>query len=148
MIKGSLHTMNYLKPKGFIGNFKAFFRKGHFADIEVQYDLYNVRAFDLHVAFTHSGKPYFSYNGISYKSPSIYKILNFLDRNNDVYVRIVLEGDGVRNEEHFYNFCSILEQIYKNMHFFGGYREKDSKIIYLFKGCGFMPKINWYRRLY
>jgi hypothetical protein len=148
MIKGSLHTMNYLTPNGMFNKFKAFFRRRHTADIYTQYGIYNVRAFDLHVAFTSSGKAYFAYSGISYESPSIFKILNFLEKNGNIYIRIVLEGEGVKDEEYFYNYCSVLEHIYKNIYFFGGYREKDAKIIYLFKHSAITPKIYWCNVLY
>ena len=148
MIKGSLHTMNYLEPKGIFNRFKAFFRKRHTANIYTQYGIYNVRAFDLHIAFTRSRVPYFKYDKVSYDTPAIFKILNFLEKSENVYVRIVLEGDNVRDEECFYNYCSVIEHIYNNIHFFGGYRERDGKVIYQFKYSEAMPKVNWYTKLY
>jgi hypothetical protein len=148
MIKGSLNTMNYLEPNGAFNKFKAFFKRRHTADIYTQYGIYNVRAFDLHIAFTHSGRAYFKYDNVSYDSPAIFKILNFLEKSDGVYVRLVLEGDGVKNEEYFYNYCCVVEHIYNNIHFFGGYRERDAKILYMFKHSGITPKVYWHDKLY
>lgn len=148
MIRGSLNTMNYLEPIGFLNKIKAFFKRRHDADICVQYSIYNVRAFDIHVNFNASGKPYFEYDSIPYQTTSIYKMMNFLDKNNDVYVKVVLEGNSVKNEEQFYNYCSTIERIYQNIHFFGGYRKKDSKVIYEFNNGGIIPKINWYDKFF
>ena len=149
MIKGSLNSMNYLKPCGFINRIKHFFKKHHYADITVQYDVYNIRAFDLHIDFDKNGKAFFKYDNIAYETDSVYNVFNYLEKKKkDVYVNIIFEGKGESKEKRFNNFCYNIERIYSNINFFGGYSEKSSKVVYLFKKNYIAKKIYWCKRLY
>ena len=139
---GSLHTMSYLEPHSAFGRFIARFKRTQKVNILEQYEKYNVRAFDLHLYFVgNKGRAIFKYGGIEYQTFSVYEILNYLNSKENVYVRIVLEDNGEiiaeENrqllEKRFAEYCKIIDSIYPNMKFFGGYREYDFKQIYQFK---------------
>jgi hypothetical protein len=105
-MKGSLNTMDYLEPHGFINKIKSHFRKHKTASIQTQYDVYNVRAFDLHIDFTDTGKAYFKYCGVAYETFSIYEVLNYLNKKGDTQVRMVFEGKDKENR--FREYCNII----------------------------------------
>ena len=90
-------------------------------------------------------KAYFKYEGVAYETFSVYSILNYLNKKKGVQVRLVLEGEG--KEERFCNYCSILEKIYTNINFFGGYVENTKRQIYAFKHTLLFPKIDWVKKL-
>ena len=145
-MNGSLNSMNYLKPYGFINKVVAFFKTRHTADIETQYGVYSVRVFDFHIDFTEENRAYFRYEGIPYKTFSVYSHLNYLNKQKNAFVRIILEDETCTPEKEirFQEYCSTLENIYKDIVFFGGYREKDLKQIYKFKNPHISQKIYWY----
>ena len=148
-MKGSLNSTNYLMPFGRINRIKAFFKKRHTANIEDQYNIYGIRVFDFHIDFTGNNRAIYRYDGIPYETFSIYTHLNFLNKKGDTKVRIVLEDDSNKEikESRFINYCVILEKIYKDIEFFGGYREKDGKILYKFKHLYIPNKVYWYDKL-
>lgn len=146
-MKGSLNTMTYLKPYGFFSKIKLFFKNHHTADIQVQYEIYNVRTFDFHIDFTKSGRAFFRYDGIPYETFSVYNQLNYLNKKGDTQVRIVLEGEGEWKERKFCEYCTILEKIYKDIRFFGGYREHDKRQLFAFKNHFILSKIDWCNNL-
>ena len=134
---GSLKSMSFLGSKKSWNNpFSWFRRKTQVVSIKEQYEKYNVRAFDMHLSFSNKNKKaVFSYDGVDYKTFSVYEFLNYLDNMENAYVRVVLEADekSIESEKLFCEYCSTIELIYQNISFFGGYRESDSKSIYRFK---------------
>jgi len=145
-MKGSLNSTNYLVPFGFLNKIKAFFKKRHTASIEEQYEIYGVRAFDFHIDFTKNNRAIFKYDGIPYDTFSIYSCLNYLNKKGNAKVRMVLEDDSFKAEKEarFNEYCSVIEKIYKDIEFFGGYREEDRKTLYKFKHIYVPIKIKWY----
>ena len=137
--------MNYLKPCGFLNNLKCYFRKHHTADIRTQYEIYSIRTFDFHIDFTNTDRAYFKYDGISYETFSVYEVLNYLNKKGDTQVRIVFEGKN--KDARFCSYCAIIEKIYPNIYFFGGYRAHDLKELYSFKKNYITTKIDWYESL-
>lgn len=142
---GSLHTMNFLKPYGFLNKLKLFFKNRNSASLEVQYGLYNVRAFDFHIDFTKTNKAIFKYDGMPYETFSIYNYLNYLNAKKDTVVQISLEDMSLSSEKEarFKEYCSIIENIYKNITFIGGFRVNDKKKLYEFKRFYPNSKIVW-----
>ncbi len=133
---GSLNSMSFLKPHNLYDKILSIFRKTQKVNIKEQYEKYNVRAFDFHIAFIGKyKKAIFKYNNVSYKTFSVYEALNYLNKKENAYVRFVLEADydDIRAETRFYDYCGIVETIYHGIKFFGGYRECDLKEIYHFK---------------
>jgi hypothetical protein len=78
------------------------------------------------------------------------KMLNISDGDGDGDTTGKKEGVTKMStkEKRFSNFCHNIEQIYSNINFFGGYSEKDAKILYIFKKSHISKKIYWYNRLY
>jgi hypothetical protein len=75
----------------------------------------------------------------------LYEILSYFDKKGDVTIRISFESsfseiindsEYSRIEEKFINTCKIIETIYPNIKYFGGYRTCDGKLLYNF----------WYER--
>jgi hypothetical protein len=134
---GSLNSMSFLgSKKNWKNPFSWFKKKAQIVDIKEQYEKYNVRAFDMHLSFVgNNKKAVFTYDGVSHETFSVYEYLNYLNNRENTYVRVVLEADenSVALETRFHEYCSIIESIYPNIIFFGGYRESDSKLIYHFK---------------
>lgn len=139
---GSLHTMSYLKPYTWWNKLFAWLKRYQKYSIEEQYEKYNVRAFDIHLYFVgENNKTVFKNGSITYNTFSVYEVLNYLNMQENVYVRIVLEDTSpnkpklvlAEKESRFYDYCGKIEQLYSNIKFFGGYREFDSKKIYHFK---------------
>ena len=135
---GSLNSMTFLKPFSIWKKPFAWLNRCQVAGIEAQYELYNVRAFDLHIYFVgEKERAIFKHGNVEYYTFSIFEILNYLDKKGDVYVRLVLEEDcddkSQSIERRFKSYCKNVETIYKNTKFFGGYRECDSFVLYNFK---------------
>lgn len=70
-----------------------------------------------------------------------FEILDALNRNTGtIYVRIMYESafldkyrDTAEQENSFYVLCGIVQNMYKNITFFGGRRKYDWKLLYDFK---------------
>lgn len=70
-----------------------------------------------------------------------FEILDALNRNTGpIYVRIMYESafldkyrDTTEQENSFYTLCAIIQNMYKNITFFGGRRKYDWKLLYDFK---------------
>ena len=139
---GSFHSMSYLKAHKFKYRLINWLKRAQTVDIFKQYEECGIRAFDLHIYFLNkNGKAIFKYGNIEYNTFSIFEILNYLNSKSNIFVRIVLEDLGehmtvdgrIMLEKRFINYCQMIESIYKNIVFFGGYRECDSKQLYKFK---------------
>ena len=139
---GSLNTMSYLEPHKWWKKPLVRLKRSQRVTVQEQYEKYNVRAFDLHIYFKeNNGRAIFKYGRIEYQTFSVYEVLNYLNRQENVYVRIVLEDTNpnkpksvlAEKESRFYDYCCKIERLYYNIKFFGGYREFDSKKIYHFK---------------
>lgn len=161
MIIGSRDSMSYLEPHvsskwfSFIERYIAKLKSAQVVDIKTQYEVYGVRAFDIHISFLkNTDKAYFKYDTVDYETFSIYDILNYLNTKLNANVRIVLEDLGeeigaverARLESRFAEYCQMIELLYPNICFYGGYREFDLKQLYKFKK---MPPNNivFYRRV-
>lgn len=140
---GSIHSMSYLDTHGFFDRIKAYFKRCQHATIEEQYEKFNVRVFDIHIYFINENfkRAVFKMGDIEFETFSIFEVMNFFDRHDNVYVRMVLEETDLEAHDINYNlamearfreYCAMLESVFKNIKFFGGYRECDSHKIYHF----------------
>jgi hypothetical protein len=133
---GSLKSMSFLEAFSKWEKLFACLKKTQTTSIEEQYEKHNVRAFDFHITFVNSYKrAVLKYGNINYNTFSMYEYFNFLNKKKDTYVRIVLEEKYPNDklENRFCEYCKIIETIYKDIKFFGGYREFDKKQLYKFK---------------
>jgi len=140
---GSLHSMSYLRPHRLKDRIINWLKRAQTVSIFEQYEKCGIRAFDIHLYFLNkNGKAIFKCGNTEYETFSVFEILNYLNSKQNVYVRIVLEDLGEHMAKdcretlkiRFINYCQIIESVYKNIHFFGGYREFDLKRLYKFKG--------------
>lgn len=147
-MKGSLNTMNYLKPQGFINKVRAFFKTRHSANLKTQYEVYLAKAFEFCIDFDKNGKAFFKYDGISYETFSIYEYLNYLDKKSGALVRITLDDStlSIDKEKKFIEYCSTIDQIYKHVTFTGGYRVNDFRHLYKFNGFYIGDEIEWVKK--
>lgn len=145
MLIGTLQSMSYLNPKKGFWNYFARKRQSQTVSLEEQYHKYGVRVFDLHIYFTGKNLHYcvFKYGNEIYDGFSVFEALSFLSRCRDkVYVKMVLEDTSKRGKENeelakrFDEYCSIIELIFPDVNFYGGYRECDGEKIHTFnKEC-------------
>ena len=63
--------------------------------------------------------------------------MHFFNTKDDCHVRFTLDTTGQENKKelrkHFTYLCSLLEEIYPNIAFFGGTETNSSEHLYLFK---------------
>jgi hypothetical protein len=132
---GSHDSMTYLPcKKWFLKPFK-FMARCQSVSIQEQYDKYEVRMFDLRIKF-HENEPYFAHGEMMFKG-NVYDVLKWINTKENLHVRIILEENfdnhNDDDEELFMQFCENIENIYKNIRFFGGNRKYDWEVIYKFK---------------
>ena len=141
---GSHNSLTYLRPK------KWWMRPFHFmarcqrASYKEQYEKYGVRVFDLRVWFTDNLDEEVRHGVMVFKATNIFirDFLDYLNDKGDCHLRIILEEDNITKkdkkasmkEDYFKTFCMVLEDVYHNIHFFGGNRKWDWKLLYQFEG--------------
>ena len=137
MTIGSNYSMTYLKPTRWWMNLLLPIYRHQSVSIFDQYEMYGVRYFDLRITFDETtGHAVFKSVKVTFRTFSLYEILNFLDRRGDTFVRFSLEEDSEKEPvkaEKFAKLCRIIEEIYQNIVFFGGMSTVDGKLLYSFK---------------
>ena len=142
MLIGSSNSLTYLRPSSWWSKVFRLFNKCQSATFKEQYDYCGVRLFDLRL-YADKHCHIIARNGnTKYSIFSLYEILNYFDRKGDVAVKITFEStfnDVVSDSEYrrikekFVQVCKIIETIYPNINYFGGYRSHDHKVLYNFK---------------
>lgn len=141
MFIGSNNSLTYLKPKNKWW-FENIFHLGRCqeVDYEIQYMLHGVRLFDFKL-FVDCNSHIIVKNGTyEYSMFSFYEILDYLNKKGDTIVLITLDSPYwyyTRNmiktvEDKFKETCRIIESIYENIGFCGGYGYYDYKPLYKF----------------
>lgn len=145
MLIGSNNSLTYLRPSTWWSKIIRWFGKCQSISYEEQYIYYGIRLFDIKL-YTNEYNHAIIKNGIfKYTVFSFYEVLDFFNRMGDVTVLLTLdEFKSSRSVEYkFTDICNIIETIYPNIRFCGGYRTFDKKKLYEFnyeKKNG-MPKI-------
>lgn len=100
---GSHNSWSYLKPTKWWMRLFAFTAKCQTYDIKTQYNDYGVRMFDLRIRFDEDGSPIICHGLMEYKYDitDLYSDLNWLDSQEDVTIRYLLELRG--------NYCNTEE---------------------------------------
>lgn len=100
---GSHNSWSYLKPTKWWMRLFAFTAKCQTYDIKTQYNDYGVRMFDLRIRFDENGSPIICHGLTEYKYDitDLYSDLNWLDSQEDVTIRYLLELRG--------NYCNTEE---------------------------------------
>ena len=145
MKKGSHNTMTYLKPsKWYLYPF-IFVAKCQSIDYKKQFNC-GVRWFDLRLKTTTNlnDEPIIAHGLMSYKTYKgfVDEFLQYLnekaqeDLKNPIYVRLLYElsakdksTHSVIKENNFIELCKLYQQKYPFVHFIGGNRKYDWKIL-------------------
>jgi len=128
----SHNTFTYLTPRKWWGRLLAFTARCQRVYYTEQIDL-GATMFDVRVRFDKDGKHILCHGLIEYKeyAPVLYLLttLNYraASLNIPYYVRVVLESRRPSEEqkEHFRSWCQALQQLHKNLVFFGGNDRSD-----------------------
>lgn len=157
MVIGTSKSMSYLKQKHGLLSFFSRLRQHQTVSIQEQYDKYDVRAFDIHISFTGKNLHYstFKYGNETYENFSVIEALSYLNRCPEkVYVRLLLEDSGnidhherLRLSDRFMEYCRILDMLYPDIAFFGGYRVSDEALLYEFDSETPKEGITFYKRI-
>lgn len=138
---GSNNSLTYLRPSSWWSKIFRYFGKCQSATYQEQYEYCGVRLFDLRLYADKHCHIIAKYGSHKYSIFSLYEILNYLDKKGDVTIRITFEAyvDDIlgdveyrRIEEKFIQICNVIETIYPNIKYFGGYRAYDKKKLYVF----------------
>ena len=129
---GSHNSLTYLKPKKWWMRPFRFMARCQGVSYEEQYEKYGVRVFDLRVWFTDGLDVEVRHGVMLFKTTNIFvrNFLDYLSDKGDCHLRVILEEDNIikkdkkasRKENYFKTFCEVLEDVYPNIHFFGGNR--------------------------
>jgi len=111
-------------------------------DYREQFVKYGVRLFDLRVWFDNALNLQVCHGQMVFDATSSYQreFLEYLNSKNGCYVRVILEEDTIRKTDRmldkkecaFMEFCKKIEEEYPFIHFFGGNRKCDWKVLYDF----------------
>lgn len=132
----SHNSFTYFRPKKWYMRLFNFMARCQRKNVKEQYEDYNVRLFDLRVAFDKEGKPFIRHGLMDYGYDKS-EALRWLDSKKDVYVRVILERAerecGESQEQWFRYYCAWLESNFHNIKFTEGRRKYDWRQIYPFK---------------
>lgn len=141
---GTHNSLTYLPVKHWWARPFNFIAKCQSKDI-LQQLLSGVRIFDFRVRWDRKNpfKFIFAHGSMVYdlSSSEFWVILDVLNRaTGPIYVRIMYESafldkyrDTTEQETSFCTLCIFIQNIYKNIIFFGGRRKYDWKLLYDFK---------------
>ena len=150
---GSHDSMTYLPIKNWILYPIKFMAQCQSKTIEEQYEKYGIRYFDLRVSYDSNGNIEFKHGAIAYKG-DVEKVLEYLNsKNEEVWVRFILEGSNLefnlkclfnknKVEQEKYrqilNFqidCYNFEHKYTNLKFHCGVAKWDWDVKYKFQNA-------------
>ena len=136
MVLGSHNTLSYLTPSKWYKRPFKWMAKCQNISYYKQYDL-GVKVFDLRIKFNKYGDTIICHGKMEYEFDicDLHEFLTYLNRCKDCYLRVIYEVTSSKSEykeECFKNFCIHLQNMYKNIVFFGGNRKYDWKQIFKF----------------
>lgn len=140
MIIGSNNSLTYLEPCCFWLKPFKYFGRCQEREYDIQYDYCGVRLFDFRLYADRNNHIIIKNGNYEYPSVSFYEILDFLNKKGDVIVLLTIDDlytyesaariKAIDNK--FIEICNIIEVIYKNIGFCGGYRQGDRTKLYHF----------------
>jgi hypothetical protein len=134
----SHNTMTYLEPYHWYMKPFNFIAKCQSLTLQEQWDL-GIRVFDLRIGFDNFLNPYFCHGLMKYNMCPYKVFLDLNAHNEKCYVRIILENSKKDLEKFplketaFIKLCSDIQEVCKNIQFFGGIRKYDWAKLYNFK---------------
>lgn len=142
MLIGSNNSLTYLRPSSWRSRVFKWFGECQSSTYIQQYEYCGVRLFDLRLYADEHCHIIVRNRNFRYSIFSLYEILSYFNKKGDVTVRISFEAtlsdlindsEYSRIEEKFVQICKIIESIYPNINYFGGYRSYDNKVLYKFR---------------
>lgn len=138
MLIGSNNSLTYLEPFSWFLKIFKWIGRHQERPYDIQYMFYGARMFDLRLYVDGNGRLIIKDRKYTFPLNSLYEMLDYFNKREDVIVRIVLEDRDIPNiskniESKFKNLCHILEQIYEHIGFCGGYRMYNGDVIYNFE---------------
>lgn len=140
MFLGSNNSLTYLKSSN--KWFGDMFNLGKCQDIgyEDQYLYHGVRMFDFKLSVDHKHHIIVKNDIYEYPIHSFYEILDFLNKKGDTIVLLTLNLPNIYHTGHmlkliekkFADTCRIIESIYDDIAFCGGYTQYSNQKIYEF----------------
>ena len=141
MFIGSNNTLTYLEPLN--GWFKIFKGLGSCQNIDygMQYTLWGARLFDFRLYANKRGHIIIKNGSYEYPLFSFDEVLEYLNKKGDAIVYITLDTyrehdskvERERINNRFSECCRIIESIYEDTMFCGGYARSDGEKIYSFE---------------
>ena len=139
MMLASHNSWSYATPKKWWMKLLKHTARCQAVDIKTQYELYNVKCFDLRVRFNKLAGIQIVHGCIVYNITicDLLNDLNYLNSKKDVRVRVLLD---IRKESqytinqlsNFRTFCKSLQMRFQNIRFWGGQNLYNHKCEYLF----------------
>ena len=137
---GSNNSLTYLEPCCiWLKPFKYLGRCQN-REYDIQYNFYGVRLFDFRLFVDKNNHIIINNGKYEYPMFSFYEVLDFLNKKGDVTVLITLDKsrgreskgqmDGI--ERKFIEICQVIESIYEDIKFCGGYKRDNNTKIYKF----------------
>lgn len=128
MVIGSHNSWSYLPPKHWWIRPFAFIARCQNVDIKTQYKKYGVRCFDLRILFDKEGELCLAHGFCRYKysQAQLFADLYWLNTQKEYcYIRVLHEVRRksqytINNVHRFRHLCLVLEETYKNLHFWCG----------------------------
>lgn len=141
MIIGSTNSLTYSRPSSWWHNMLWWRTRHQEVDYELQYRFYGVRLFEFKLYVNKNKRIVVRSENAIYSIFSFYEILDFFNKMGDVTLLITLNETldeymldyNHAIEKKFIESCRIMETIYKDIMFCGGYREYDEKQLYEFE---------------
>lgn len=143
MLLGSNNTMTYLSPSNWWAKIFRFIGKCQNLNYEDQYKYQGVRLFDIRLYVSPRNKHIVARNGkILYDLFSLFNVFSFFNKMGDVTVRVSLDitmeermcnndYDAIKTK--FISTCNMLETVYPDIMYIGGYKTYDKSRLYTFK---------------
>lgn len=141
MLLGSTNSLTYTRPSNWWHNMLWWRTRRQEVDYELQYRFYGVRLFEFKLYVNKNKRIVVRSGNAIYSIFSFYEILDFFNKMGDVTLLITLNETydeymsdyNYAIEKKFIESCRIMETIYKDIMFCGGYREYDEKQLYEFE---------------
>lgn len=139
---GSNNSLTYLEPSSWWLKIFRWLGKHQEIPYDVQYTYYGIRFFDFRLYVDKTNHMVVKNGKYVYSIENIYEMLDYFNKMEDVTINISLDvsfdehmlNDASSIETKFIEFCGFLERVYEHIHFCGGYRKFDEKILYKFNG--------------
>ena len=132
MRKGTHNSLTYSKLKNWWIYPFNWIAKCQSKTIQEQYEIYNVKDFDIRIRFNKNGLPY-ACHGIAHYKVNLEEVFKYLNSKGDCTVRLILEKTKAKNDNQescFISYVMYLQNKYSSIVFWQFTRKYDWKQLY------------------